>query len=262
MTEVAMHLRIGLLMSALFVAGCGVGDYERSMDAERKRIQLFDDENRLLGDAVEQPVELAKDNTEKNLWPFEVFLRLPASVSGTVAARYQGITVPVFRYSGGASSDYHVYVAAGMVVEKNKENLYKPGEFPGDDFRQGVRFAIKDAYKKMFDFSPQRLLSEQPVKEQRQPVSWRGEDRPALDLEKYEGNDRDNKRNQNNQAFELYIHRLGNRVVAVCYQVPERIAKDKATVDTIDLSLKTLDIGEEAGSRRSEFASYRGGKAP
>jgi hypothetical protein len=222
------------------------------MDAERARVKLYDEESILLGEPIEQPMDKGKDGEpDKAVWPFEVCLRVPANVNAKIAGRY-GVNVPLFRYVG--EKGISVYVAAGMIVEKNKENIYKPGEYTNDDFRQGVRFGLKKAYEKLNDFTS-RLLQEQPVKDTRQPQSWRGETLPALEFDKYEGSDKDNKRIKENSAFELYIHREGNRQVAIVYQVPEDRAKDKQVIDAIDYSLKSLDIGEQAASRRAEAAS-------
>lgn len=249
-----------VLMAALLgVGGCGLSDYERHMDAERERVKLYDEENRVLGDAIEVPTEKAKETEEKPAWPFEVFLRLPAGVSGKVAGRY-GSTVPLYRYAG---QDMNVFVAAGIVAEKNKDGIYKPGEWIVDDFRTGVRAALKKFYDDAYKYNPLRLVQEQPVKDQRKPQSWRGGELPALDFDKYAGSDKENARAKELSSFEMYVYRVANRQIAIIYQYPERVSAEKQS--GIDLSLKSLDISDSAVGRRNEAASYlakRQGKRP
>lgn len=246
-----------LLATLLALGGCGLGDYQKNMDEQRARVKLFDDESRLLGDAIEPPMDKGKEGEpEKSVWPFDVYLRLPAIVGGNVIARYQKLGVTLGRYTSG--SEMTVYVAAGLLVERNKEGIYKPGEFISDDFRTGVRSALKEAYQKQFDFTPARLVQEQPVREQRQPASWRGESLPALDFDKYVGSDKENTRAKEVSAFEMYVYRIANRQVAIVYQMPERVAKDQTYGEMVDFSLKSLDISDSAAGRRSEYQTYAG----
>jgi hypothetical protein len=254
----------------LLCVGCGLGDYEGRMDAERARVKLFDDENRLLGEMAEQPVEKVKDKdageVDRPVWPFEVFLRLPQGISGKIAGRYHGLIsppVPLFRY--GAKDGLNVFIAAGLVAERTKENIYKANEWPSEDFRQNVRSGIREYYKKEYSFIPQNILRDaQPAKERKQPQSWRGENRPPLDFDKSTGNDSDNKLAKENSQFELYYHRLANRQVALIFQIPQKLANEKQTLDAIDLCLKSLDISDKAPERREALSSLlrRQGRKP
>jgi len=248
-----------LTLFCLIAAGCGLGDYESRMDAERARVKLYDEENRLLGELVEQPSEKVRDreaggDVDRPVWPFVVCLRLPQGIAGMDSGRFQGVpTVPVFRYPG--KDGYNVFVAAGMLVERNKENVYRPGEWPAEDFRQGVRAGVREYYKKIYDFIPLKLLKDQAVKDIKARTSWRSEDLPPLEFERYDGNDNDNKNLKDNSNFDLYIHRQGNRQVAIAVQVPQSLAKEKQTTDAIDLCLKSLDISEQAGDRRIDITN-------
>jgi hypothetical protein len=257
-----------LLLLCVSLAGCGLGDYESRMDAERARVKLFDEENRLLDALAEQPSEKVADKeggeVERPVWPFEVFVRLPQAVSGKVAGRYHGSQsppVPLFRYAG--KDGFNVFIAAGLAAERNEKNIYKPGEWPVDDFRQNVRLALHEYYSKTYAYA--RLFKQdQTVKDRRQPQSWRGESLPALEFDKQVGNDADNKAVKENSQFEVYFYRLPGRQAALVFQVPQRLASDKQTTDGIDLCLKSLDISDKAPQRREALSSLlrRQGKKP
>jgi len=247
---------IAPLMVCVGIAGCGLSDYESRMDAERLRIKLYDEENRLLGELAEPPPAQppAKEGEpERPVWPFDVCLRLPQGVSGQIAGVSHGTQSPpvlLFRYAG--QGGFNVFVAAAWSAPKNKENIYRPGEWPVDDFRREVRAAVGDYYKK-FGFA--RIFKQaNPTRDRRVPENWRGEEPTPLDFDRFTGDDNENKQVKDHSKFELYFYNQGNKQVAIAFQIPEAQANDKQVTDAIDLCLKSLDISDNAAARKSELS--------
>lgn len=262
-------------LTCLAVAGCGMGDYLRHMDAERARVRVFDEENRALDEAAEMPQGLPprdpKDRKEKEpaapqpLWPFDVYLRLPAGVAPKAAGRYvatESPPVPLARYPGKDITN--VFIAAGFVGEKAKDGTLRPGAWAPDDFRRLARGALREYYKKEYKAAPALFGEEAPAKDSRPRPSWRHEELPPLELERSVGTDAENKAAKEPSQFEMYYHRAGDRQVVVIYQYPEALKGDQRLKQAIDLSLRTLEPGDRAGERRSELGAIltrRGKKA-
>ena len=77
---------LGLLAFVLlFAAGCGLSEYEKAMDVERKRIDDFDLQNKYLGDPIritqERKGEAKKDKKEVSLPPARLSVRPPKEVT-------------------------------------------------------------------------------------------------------------------------------------------------------------------------------------
>src|SRR5579872_252464 len=87
------NLLFGLLV--LSAAGCGLSDYQNRMDAQRARIQKFDDAHQALGDPIDIPTLPGKGPS----WPFDVYVRLPKSY--VVDKQPYGSNFGFFRYHGG-----------------------------------------------------------------------------------------------------------------------------------------------------------------
>lgn len=262
-----MHLRTFTHFLALglccLTAGCGLGDYESRMDAERARIKLYDEENHYLGVLAEPPPPLppAKEGEpERPVWPFPVLLRLPAGVAGQPMERpYAGLQsppVPLYRYPG-PEVGLNVFIAAGLAVEKNKENRYQPGEWTMDDFRSNIRSAIREYYKKEYNFVPRLFIKadDPAMRDRRQPPkTQRGEELPELVFDKYVETDADNTKITEHSEFQLYFYRLQNRQIAIVFQLLDR-ARNEETNKAIDWSLKSLDISDQAADRRPAMAA-------
>jgi hypothetical protein len=247
-----------LWLLSVCMTGCGLRDYADRMEQERARVKLFDEENRLLGEMPEAPAPLKSDKEgepDRPIWPFEVFLRLPAKVAGQVESVFAASPpVPVAKYKG--KDGLTVFIAVGLVAEKNEKNIYAPNSWPPDDFRRSVRKAIELDYQKTTKSVARLFPKEQGVRDKRQPQTWRAETPPALDYEKFTGNDSDNKNAKEPSQFELYYYRSGSRQIAIGFQIPQRLAGDKSVTDGIDLCLKSLDVSDQAAARRSELAAF------
>ena len=72
-----------ILMTTAFAlaCGCGLSDYEKRMDEQRERMNLFDEENATLGDLIDMPSGKDPRGAEIKV-PFEIYLRLPKGIGG------------------------------------------------------------------------------------------------------------------------------------------------------------------------------------
>src|SRR5947209_6889904 len=107
------------------LGGCALGDYEARIDAQRKRLEVVDEENRYLSpEAIDNPQFDVKDKatTKKaSYWPFDVFLRPPRDIAPMTAKKdgymFNFQEPRLFRYAG--AKGYNMFVAAGL-IEKEK----------------------------------------------------------------------------------------------------------------------------------------------
>jgi hypothetical protein len=253
-SEVVPRLaRAAVAAGLLALVGCGLSDYESRMDAQQARLKILDEENRNLGDAIDQPKYVVKD-TPYNFWPFEVFLRVPKNVSGrlpTENAQFVFENLSLFRYAG--PDGYNVFVAAGNIAEPNKENKYKDGEWPPDLFKGYVREALKDYYRKTYRvnyefpfFTKANLTTEKKV-----PINDRGVALPPLEFEMIRFKDSANAAKEPSE-FRAYFHHQSARQVGVIYQFPANLGDSSGLNASIDWSIKSLNIMEPQ-LKRAEF---------
>jgi hypothetical protein len=245
-------VRLGAALALLAGAGCGLSDYEQRMDAQRARMKLFDEESKQLDDAIEIPTRKDGDK-DVSVWPFDVFLRLPKGYAAT-PKEYVYNKLVLCRYA--AKEGHNVFVAAGLLVDRNKNNQYKPGEWPADDFRLNVRGALQEFYKqemKYFITFPAAKLERQTI----QPASWQADKLPALSVEREAFTDQINTAFKEHSVFRIYHHHQDKHQVAVVYQYPKSQESDAPLNASIDWSIKTLDIGPTAPSRRAALAGRR-----
>ena len=104
------RLLFGLFI--LSVSGCGLSDYESRMDAQRARVQKFDDANNRLGDPIAMPMIQVKGGAAQPAWPFDIFLRLP---KGYNFSKTYGKDWPFYRSCWPAVLEYeHLYRRGGL----------------------------------------------------------------------------------------------------------------------------------------------------
>jgi hypothetical protein len=237
--------------------GGGRGGYECRMDAQQARLKILDEENRNLGDAIDQPKYVVKDTTY-NFWPFEVFLRVPKNVSGrlpTENAQFVFENFSLFRYAG--PDGYNVFVAAANVAEPNKENKYKEGEWPSDLFKGYVREALKDYYRKTYrvNYEFPFFTKANLTTEKKAPINERGVALAPLEFEMIRFNDKANAAKEPSE-FRAYFYHQSVRQVGVIYQFPANLGDSSSLNASIDWSIKSLNIMEPQ-LKRAELEKRR-----
>jgi hypothetical protein len=240
------HFTWPLLLAGL-LTGCGIADYEKRMDRQRHRLQVVDEEQKYLGEMVEPP---ASENTDApKLIPFEVFLRLPQGISRTIADKEGAYAIGdliIYRYPG--PDGFNVFLAAGNARDPKSDS--RKGEISAEEFRDtfvlGVSTILRD-------------------KKVRRPAKMETLSRPALTYTK------DKVRGLDFDMFVLepdpnvpgpahvgvYVHQRGPRLLGLAYQVPYERKSDIPVAQGIDLSLRSLDLGDTAAAKREAFANYR-----
>lgn len=241
---------------ALSAAGCGLGDYEDRIEATRKRIKVFDEENKALGDIIDYPGKKV-DDKDVPLWPFEVYLRLPKGVAGSATSgkEYPSGNLSLFKYAGSAGNN--VLVAAGNLVEKNKEGKYGPGDFTAVDFRWALLLGLKKFYQDEYRFFLDIPPSLKFTPDKRQPIGPSGDPLPTMAFDAAAITDEANKDVKENSVFLVYHYQHpSGRQAGVIYQFPKRLLQDEATLKALDYSLKSLDVGN-AAKKRADFKKSR-----
>src|SRR5882724_10584241 len=136
--------------------GCALGEYESRIDVQRKRLEFLDEENRSLGEPIENPKFETKESGKIAYWPFDVFVRLPREFTSSANTHFSSGAQPLFRFNG--REGHYVFVAAGLIPEKKdskgKESKPAASEWPVETFRNNVRGALLDAYFKEKNANP------------------------------------------------------------------------------------------------------------
>jgi hypothetical protein len=255
-------LSFGLAASLVVTAlGCALRDYEAHIDAQRDRLKVFDDENRLLSEAIEVPTFKAKSkeglDVDLPYWPFDVYLRLPKDISGKLRdkAQFNYQDLPLFRYSA-ARDGYNVFVAAGLIADKkepDKDGKPRTAVWTPDTFREYVRGALMDFYRKEYRVNPEfPVLDRSKFKKfQLYPIDDHG--KPLSVPVTFEGigfKDDFNRNLKEFSLFQVYFHQAENRQVAIIFQSPLAWMTDQNLIDAVDRSLKTLETGGYATLQR------------
>ena len=255
----------------LGVLGCSLGDYEQRIDQQRKRIEIYDEENRVLfSDAVRAPGEAQQPYT----WPFDVYLRLPTKYGASIAGFYKSDTtptVPLFRYNGGEG--YQIFVAAGWIElakeEKDKEKEkdargkdkkaketkkevknWEP-EWTVDAFRAGVLNALLVVYHFQEYKSTIGGVDKTGFgRMTKVPLSDRGESLPAIAFEAVTVK-------TDTSLFAINFHENGTRQVAVIFQYPHSREGAAEINQAIDWSLKSLDISHPGAANKRKALKER-----
>lgn len=249
-----------LLAMLLGTAGCGLGDYEKRIDEQARRLKQIDEELAYLGEPLRMPWYKTKDDREESLLPLEVFVRPPKGMDKDVKDFCEFQTLRLYRYPALASptaaptrgaSFANLFVAAALIARDAKEKA-KEGEMTPDEFRYRVRGALIEFCRR--EFKQDVLLPGISPTSKRtiQPASWR-ERLPDQEFETlYYPPDAVLP-----SHFFLFFTRprLGNEQVAVVYQVYAKDAREPDGV--LEVSLKSLGLGSDATRKLMEWRSRR-----
>lgn len=243
----------------LFATGCGMGDYLGRMEAQQRRIQEFDEINRLLDDPIEIPMVQPvgwKESLPAWSWnrtPTEVYFRLPRGFSTTPKDKEPYTEFfPFFRYSD--DSGYSIFVVVALLAEPDKKDEY--GKYHSRRFRTMVKDALDDYYVKT-----NKLRLPWPAKIESRVESVKRftpypDDAKSLIYQTFEFHDLANPKVQEHSLFRVYFHEDSGKQLCVVTKHPIRQGgeeADKAFRKAFTASLRTLDLGGEAATRRAQF---------
>lgn len=238
------------------VSGCGLGEYERTMDEQRTRVAQFDERAKLLDDPIEIPtMTRAKTKEVTPAWPFDFILRLPKGYSALPKDdKNYFLDFPCFRYTGGTEGEKSIFVAAALVgIPKGQEE----GKYTSEVFRQYVRSALAEYH---FKINRTRLLDEGSGKYQTfryHQFSAYPKDAPILAYDWTEYRDELGSRPSEHTTFDVYIHTDGGKQVAVAVHRLLRPANQDAIHTAFQTSLSTLDVTSDIAKRRAAFKKKR-----
>lgn len=252
-------MRALVFVSLMMLLGCDAAEYQKRMDIQRARMKIFDEESKWLGKPLEQAVVKVKTE-EFPGWPFEVFLRLPKGISASVAGekefgilQYQGFLV--FRYPGESES-YSVMVAAAKKAGEEKKEKGKEEGWPRYDaasFRDNTRYAVDVHFRTAFLVN---MKYPEPFTPTRKPIevpSVGTEKRESLAYDFYTWDGIPSVKDKEPVTFYFYHLQAADRHVGVIFQIPASKKDDSTEMRKMELSMRTLAIGESVSSRRAEY---------
>lgn len=251
-------MRICWIALFALAAGCGLPEYYTRMDAQRARLQEFDEVNSLLDDPIDMPtMPSITSKEEKPAWPFDVHLRLPKGF-GTAPKEKTPyyINFAFFRY-GGEDATYNLFVVAAFVAESDKKQ--ETGKYYPKLFRNYVKSALEDYYAK--NTTPKFLLRlPENVKERTETLPrflpYPNEGKP-LSYSVSEYTDVVNKNVATQSVFRVHVHEEDGKQVCIVEQRPLRGASDEFD-KAVKACLRTLDVSTDAGAKRAQFRKAKG----
>jgi len=249
------------LIVLIGASGCGLSDYQSRMDAQRRRVQEFDEANRLLDDPIDVPriqIRDPKENTqiERAAWDFDIFLRLPQGYSTT--ARDKGpYNNFLFRYFGGSEGGLGIFIAAAKVTDKEQEF----GKYSPATFRGYVKPALEDYYLKKYKAHyPLREKYNPDKKEFKVVTAYPNAEAPAkISYTTFTYTDEGNKiPKEDPTAFDVYLHEKSGKQVCIVVHRPLQPANAAKLKASIEACLGSLDITFEAATKRAEYRKAKG----
>ena len=241
-------------MMMLLLAGCGLPDYEKRMDEQRARIAKFDEMNRQLDAPIEMPSVQPKNEKEppQPAWPFEVYLRLPTGLGTKQKDKVFSMkTFPLVRYAG--ETGMAAFVAAGFIQESKKSDVAAERKFTTETFRRETRVALQIKYDVAFSEKQRLSPYEAPI------FSAYPDSTTNLMFKHLQYSNLAGGPKIGNFALELYFFEdeEAGKQIAIAFQRPARLTDPDAHRRLIDSSLGTLDISNEAPSKRASFRRPR-----
>lgn len=240
------HLvRSFLVLAGAGLIGCGLGDYEKRLDEQAKRLHILDEDNLYLGAPLTKPAE----------WPFVVCLRFPRDIEPTPLEKpLTGEDLKIFVYPGKkANEGFNVFAATATLGEKTKDGKFKEGEFSPEEFRRRFRQILADAAakdKRAFDFhGPETKQENWPLTPQEGKPPGTLELAKQVVVEKVD----ESKAFQ----FTLIFHQKGQNQIGLAYQGPRSKTETSEQIKALELSLKSLDIGPDAAAKKALHEKFR-----
>lgn len=253
---------LGLLL-LIGPVGCGLSDYEKQIDEQRKRVQEFDDTNRLLDDPIEIPkIEVKEPKSEAPAWPFEFYLRLPKGFGPVVREKDKlpfNAPFPCFRYVGGTIGN-NFFVAAGLVSDKkdaDKKDAGKLGEYTPAHFRASMRRAVEEFYRRTAGGSLVNPSKTAFLRYDVKPfVAFSGE-LPDLSYDLVNLFDTNSKFMRDPIVMRLYFREENGKQVGIAVHATLKQTNEQSFKNSLDACLGSLDLSPDAAARRAQFLKFR-----
>lgn len=256
-----------VVLLAIGITGCGLSDYQGRLDQQSARVREFDELNKLLDDPIDAPPRIEfeainpetkeKEKTDKQGWPFEIFVRLPKGHGTTPREKTPfGYPFPLFRYSGGTEGAMSIFVAADWIADPKGDEPEK-GMLPAV-FRAWLMRGLQDYCGKA-----NKIALAVPDKVEPKPI----DDVKAVDpypkaklsYKYFELTDKGHPQVKEASVFEVYIREEINKQVAIVFHRPIQPLNAAALNKSLRACLGSLDVGNNAGPRRVLFRKAKGG---
>ena len=266
-------LRLPCLLALIGASGCGLSDYEKRMDAQRARVEKFDEPNHLLDDPIEMPKvpglnpKEGGDKDEKVdvvAWPFDVFLRLPKGYSKLPKERMTNVDdFPCFRYVGGTEGAFNIFVAAWLVADppaKNEKDAKTPRKYTPDSFLGNLHKVMHSHYTKndIQTFMPQEKGKPQLSRGFEVVAPYPDPTRPPKVLYTYrQYTDEGNKLAKEKCAYDVYVFEERGKQVGIIVHRPLLPPNPDLLNKSIDACLGSLDVSSDASNKRAQYKSAK-----
>jgi hypothetical protein len=228
----AFFVALGIAVAGLLAGGCSLSEYEQKMLTQQQRVEYIDKENHYVGDPIAPPPKRAgmmaemtdKGGDHQATAPgsdFDVFLRLPLGLS----TKYEDIPEAgfLYRYKTVGSPFSEVLIATTTAQIR-------------DDF-------WKDIIEHWGTYDPSTIRKE-------------SKDRLGRTLE-FETWGITEGRENAQTTYYVYVYqapvaeKMG--IIAIIFAIPQSQANNSDALTAMDLSLRTLVIGPEAGQARQMY---------
>ncbi len=225
------------------------------MDAQRQRVQEFDENNAKLDEPLATPrMKVSDDATsESAAWSYDVFLRLPlgCGVLPRDKLPYHSSfnRFPCFRYAGGDTS-VSFFVAAARVADAKAKPEF--GSYTPENFRVLIREAMEDYYAKTFQVRASLQAKGKPRLVDKKQVSAYPDSAP-IKYEHVQLTDDGTPNVKRRSTFDVYVRGGSSRQVGIIVHQLAQQNSNNYLNQTIDACLGTLDISPEAGNKRNQF---------
>ena len=247
------------IAAALIVAsGCGLSDYQSRMDAQRVRVQEFDESNVLLDDPLDMPTMQINDK-DKAAWLFDVYLRLPSNYGTQPKDKDpHGKPFPFFRFAGGKEGAHGIFVTAAFIVGDPKGDD-EWGKYHTASFGLNIKNALERYYSAINKTTNRLQEVARSQKDVKLVGAYPDPDKGVkTTFQHIVYSDAQNKQIKDHSAFDVYIYETSLKQVCIVVHRPMNVASPIALNKSIEACLGSLDVSNEAGSKRSQFKKTQG----
>jgi hypothetical protein len=219
----------------LGASGCGLAEYENELDREQKRLEVIDEENKLLGEPIEAPKSKEANLNVPGGGSTPIFFRPPRGITATLQGnpradilyQYAPLNRPgAFQRRRGPVDDtpfLNVFVAIT----------------PAKDFTQFAT-QVQQAFAGATASEASQVTREPPG---RAPMVFqtRSFTEPAADAKK------------SASVYRVYFYTGQEYHVALVYHLPQEKAAAADVNKTIEYSLQSLAVGSDAAPKMAQW---------
>jgi hypothetical protein len=226
-TAVFIRWRVLGTMAALFLAGCGLEEYEQKMVREQKKREVLEEQVKYLGEPAEITIKAEPGSTPP---PVDIFFRMPKGVEPKPAGNW-----------GDLYSQY-----PKSPTPPRQRGMPPPQESPFMDVLIGV--APPGDWKQFTDRAQQPFQGMKHGEFTRAPKTPPGRSTP-LDFQTATFTETGHFPT----AYILYLHQSPQARVAIAFHMLSDRTTTAEVTKAIDQCLQTLAIGPDAAAARQQF---------